>query len=130
LTSRPRASFSHRLAAEAADFGRTHHTTLVLKSATTVVSDGTQTFVLTAPNSALAKGGSGDVLAGIIAGLAYQCDIGSRIPHRFGALLQASLLGVWLHARAAHYGRRRRTAFSLLPSDLPTFLPDAFREIL
>jgi len=130
LTGKPRASFSHRLAAEAADFGRDHHVTLVLKSATTVVSDGTQTFALDAPNSALAKGGSGDVLAGIIAGLAFPCDVGSRVPHRFGTLLQASLLGVWLHARAAYHGRRRRTAFSLLPSELPTFLPDVFREIL
>jgi NAD(P)H-hydrate epimerase len=48
-------------------------------------------------NSALAIGGSGDVLSGILGGLA------ARLP-----LLEAALAGAWLHGRAAEHGTARR----------------------
>jgi NAD(P)H-hydrate epimerase len=54
-------------------------------------------FVNPTGNSALAVGGSGDVLAGIIAGL------GARLP-----LLDAARVGAWVHGRAAEYGSSRR----------------------
>ena len=46
---------------------------VVLKGHGTVVSDGTRTWVCTHGNDALAIGGSGDVLSGVIAGLVAQC---------------------------------------------------------
>lgn len=45
---------------------------LVLKSFATFISDNKQTFLFSKPNSSLAKGGSGDVLCGIITGLVAQ----------------------------------------------------------
>jgi NAD(P)H-hydrate epimerase len=45
---------------------------VLLKGATTCISDGTQVRLNTSGNAGLAKGGSGDVLAGLITGLLAQ----------------------------------------------------------
>ena len=45
---------------------------LLLKGATTCISDGTEVRLNTSGNAGLAKGGSGDVLAGLITGLLAQ----------------------------------------------------------
>lgn len=54
----------------ARDFARKHGVIMTLKSATTFVTDGETVRVNTAGTPAMAKGGSGDVLAGCIAALA------------------------------------------------------------
>ncbi len=46
--------------------------TVLLKGATTLVSDGKRTVFCTEGTPALAKGGSGDVLTGIVTGLLSQ----------------------------------------------------------
>ena len=46
--------------------------TVLLKGAATVVSDGKRTCIVAEGNSGLGKGGSGDVLTGIITGLLAQ----------------------------------------------------------
>ena len=46
--------------------------TVLLKGATTVVTDGTHTVLCTEGTPGLSKGGSGDVLTGIITGLLSQ----------------------------------------------------------
>lgn len=58
----------------AKEFAFRHGVTLVLKSNTTVITDGTRVAVNIAGSPALAKGGSGDVLAGLIAALAARTD--------------------------------------------------------
>ena len=70
-------------------------------------------WVCTAGNPGMAAGGMGDVLTGIIAGLAAQgLD-----------MMKAATVGVWVHAtsgdRAAAGGER-----GLLPSDLMLSLKD------
>lgn len=81
---------------------------LVLKDARSVVSDGEQIYVNLTGNSALAKGGSGDVLAGIIGGLAAQ-----------GAeLFEAACLGVFLHGMAADHYVETKSPRSLMASEL------------
>lgn len=47
-------------------------TTLVLKDARTVVTDGGEVYINTTGNNALSTGGTGDVLTGMIAGLLAQ----------------------------------------------------------
>ncbi len=83
---------------------------VVLKGALTVVAsaDG-KAAVLPFANSALAKAGSGDVLAGMIAGLMTQ---GVK-PY------DAAIACVWLHARAAELVvKNQGTSSSLLAGDL------------
>lgn len=48
------------------------NTTLVIKSANTFIASGGQIFIITDGAPSLAKGGSGDVLAGMIAALLSQ----------------------------------------------------------
>lgn len=52
----------------AKSFAKEYGVTLVLKSATTVITDGVKTVINTRGSTALSKGGSGDILAGFACG--------------------------------------------------------------
>ena len=93
---------------------------VALKGAETHVTDGLRRYVLSAPNSGMAKGGSGDVLAGLTAGLAAQ------MPDK---PLEAVALAVWLHARAGQLARQARGARAMLPRDVLECLGAAFSEL-
>lgn len=70
-------------------------------------------------NSGMAKGGSGDVLAGMILSLLGQ-----------GAEpFEASAAAVWLHGRAGDICARELTAYAMTPADLIERLPAAFRDL-
>ena len=82
---------------------------LVLKGAATIVTDGYDTYVNSSGSSALAKAGSGDVLAGHISGL-----IASGVDP-----LRAAALAVYLHGHAADNLADEFTELGVTPSDLP-----------
>ena len=96
-----------------------HHTkkVILLKGAPTFVGipDG-RVFVIPAHNSGLAKGGSGDILTGIITALLAQ---GLAAP-------EAAVLGALLHQKAGRLTREKKGAFCMLPSDIIEMLPQAF----
>ena len=71
-------------------------------------------------NSALAKAGSGDVLAGITAGLLAQ---------KMNAFDSAKL-AVYLHSRAGEIASETLTEYSVLPSDIIKYLPKAVAELV
>lgn len=71
-------------------------------------------------NSALAKAGSGDVLAGIIAGLLAQGVNG----------FEACKLGVYLHSRTGEIASEDLTEYSVLASDLIKYISKAIKEII
>lgn len=81
---------------------------LVLKDARSVVSDGERVYLNVSGNHALAKGGSGDVLSGIIGGLLAQ---GAR-------LFEAASLGVYVHGLAAEHFVEGSSGYSLLAGEL------------
>ncbi|MGN0989475.1 MAG: NAD(P)H-hydrate dehydratase [Eubacteriales bacterium] len=85
--------------------------TLVLKGHKTVVAlpDG-RVYVNTTGNAGLAKGGSGDVLAGIIASLLAQGYTAE----------ESAVAGVWLHGKAADVLKDEISEYGLLASDIPT----------
>lgn len=103
----------------AEEFARKHHMILVLKDAATVVTDGSRTELLSAPCSALAKGGSGDLLAGLITGLLA----GSADP------FAAVKTGVYLHNRAAQIAAAEQSVRSLQPEDIAGFINNAWMEL-
>lgn len=70
-------------------------------------------------NSALAKAGTGDVLAGIIAGLLAQ-GVNEY---------EACKLGVYLHSRAGEIASEELTQYSVMASDIPLYLHKAIKEI-
>ncbi len=93
---------------------------VVLKGFHTVVSVPGFSIVVPTGNVALAKGGSGDVLAGLIVGLLSQ----QISPDR------AALLAVYLHGEMAdHWIRSGRDYLSLTPSDLIAQIPFALRRL-
>lgn len=83
-------------------------TTCVLKGAGTLISNNNKTWVCTDGNPALAVGGSGDVLTGVIAALIAQ-GLDTQ---------QAACLGVCLHAKAGDIAAERDGERGMLPSDL------------
>ena len=101
----------------ASAFAVRHNVVVVLKgSTTTVANPNGGVWQLEAPNSGMAKGGSGDVLAGLIAGfLAQGCD-----PYH------AAVLGVYLHALAGDIAARELGVRAMLPTDVIDRLGRAF----
>ena len=89
---------------------------------TILVSPDGRAFVNTTGNPGLAKGGSGDVLTGILAGIASQF----RLKHWEKALA----LGVYLHGRAADDATATREEAALLAGEIADALPRSYRRFL
>lgn len=70
------------------EFAKKYQVVLLLKGATTIVTDGEKTYLNISGNSSLAKGGSGDVLSGVIAGLLAQ-----KIPPFESAVVASFICG-------------------------------------
>ena len=90
-----------------------YHCVAVLKGHHTLVAapDGTVWRNETG-NAGLAKGGSGDILAGLTAGLLAACLKQGRTPE------DAAVCAVWLHGAAADRCAKRRSMTAMLPGDL------------
>lgn len=82
---------------------------LVLKGAGTLVTDGEELYINHTGSSALAKAGSGDVLAGFLASLAASG----------AAPIVAAALAPYFHGRAADTLAKEFSSFGVTPSDLP-----------
>ena len=90
---------------------------VVLKDACTVVA-ADNIYLNSSGNAAMAKGGSGDVLTGVIAGL-----IAQGVPWT-----DAARLGVYIHGRAGDAARDRLGDYSVLARDLIDALPEVLVE--
>lgn len=102
-------------------FGAAHGCVLVLKGHRTLTAaPAGNVLVNTTGNSGLAKGGSGDVLTGIVAALLAQGATAVR----------AAAVGVWLHGRAGDLAAERLTPYGMTPEDVVSSLPAAIGEIL
>lgn len=94
---------------------------LVLKGPGTITAspDG-RARCNTTGNCGMAKGGSGDILSGMIASLIGQ-----------GAEpFDAAACAVWLHGRSGDLCQRQMTAYAMTPPDMVERLPEVFRELL
>ena len=93
---------------------------MVLKGPGTITAapDG-RTRRNTTGNCGMAKGGSGDILSGMIAALVGQ----GAAPY------DAAACAVWLHGRAGDLCSRELTEYAMTPPDLLARLPAVFREL-
>lgn len=103
----------------AADFAKKHPgVTLVLKGHRSYVANGGEIYENIAGNSGMAKGGSGDVLAGIIASLTAQ-----------GANpFEAAVTGAHIHALAGDIAAAKLSRTAMLPGDMIDALPEIFTK--
>ena len=92
----------------ALNFAKEHNVSLVLKGANTLISDGNILLVNRTGNAGMARGGSGDVLAGMIGSLAAQ----GINPFR------AAVCGVYAHGLAGDRTAKRLSETTMLPTDM------------
>lgn len=97
-------------------FSGKYHCVIVVKGAPTRIVDGDSIYENTTGNAALANGGTGDCLTGILTGLLAQgyaaCD--------------AALLGVFLHGRTADIGITETGYEAFTAGMIPDYLGRAF----
>lgn len=118
LTGKSAAEVNADRQGTAEKFAREYGVVTVLKGAGTIIaSPNGRTMINKTGNSGMATGGSGDVLAGMLASLLAQ-----------GAdAFDAAAAAVYLHGLAGDIAAQRIGKISLLPSDLIDTLPCAFR---
>lgn len=103
----------------ASEYAKQHkNATLVLKGHRTYIAKDDQIYENTAGNSGMAKGGSGDVLAGIIASLIAQGV----------SPFDAAVTGVHIHALAGDIAAAKLSRTAMLPSDIIDALPEIFMK--
>ncbi len=109
------AQIPELLAKKAKDYNKT----ILLKgSPIFVATPGGNIFAVPAANSGLAKGGSGDVLTGIVVAMLAQ-GVSAK---------NAAVLGACLLQKAGEKARENFGAFSMLPSDVIESLPQVFLQ--
>jgi ADP-dependent NAD(P)H-hydrate dehydratase / NAD(P)H-hydrate epimerase len=107
----------------AVDTAKKWNVVVVLKGFHTIIAGpNSEVFVNTTGNPALAKGGSGDVLTGLLGSLIAQ----------FGTqdLVRVVALGVCLHGRAADLLSEQSDASGVLASEVAHAIPFARRKLL
>lgn len=103
----------------AVDFAKEYSVTVVLKGKDTIVTDGNKVYVNKTGNAGMAKGGSGDVLSGIIASLMAQ----GKDP------LVSACMGVYIHGLCGDIAAKNLSQSAMLPRDIVDYLPQAFLNI-
>ena len=100
-------------------FAARYNVVVVLKGANTCVAsaDGTLHFNSTG-NAGMAKGGSGDVLTGVITALLAQGYTS----------LNAAIIGVYIHGLAGDYAAENLGQTGMHAGDIIAYLPKAFKQ--
>ena len=102
-------------------FAKEYSVNVVLKGHKTIVAspDGDLLYNDTLGNAGMATGGSGDVLAGVIASLTAQ----GFDPFK------SACSGVYVHALAGDIAKEKFGEISMLPTDIVECLPEAYMSI-
>lgn len=99
----------------AIEFARKHAAVVVLKGHHTLVTDGRAAYLNDTGTPAMATGGSGDVLTGVITALVCQ----GLEP------MSAAQLGTWAHGRAGELAQKALRSHVVLPNQLVNYLAEA-----
>ena len=120
LTGKTTAEVQSDRIRTARSFAQEHGVAVVLKGNRSVIAfpDG-RVYINATGSPALATGGTGDVLTGMIAGLLAQFPDDAEA---------AVLAGVYLHGRAGELGATNLGEKPLIATDLFRFLPEAIRS--
>lgn len=96
-----------------------YNITVVLKGAGTVIADYKNTAVNSTGNAGMSRGGSGDILSGIMGAIAG---------HGYNAF-ESACIGVYMHGLAGDITAEKLTQEAMLPRDIINSLSDSFRKI-
>ena len=121
-----RLPIADRLTA-AREFALKHHCVLVLKGHGTVTAaPDARCFVNTTGNPGMAKGGSGDVLAGMIASLLGQKHLHheQRDPYR----AEMTAWAVFYHGQAGDRCAEKFGEYGMTPCDMLSAIPEVLKE--
>lgn len=103
------------------DYTARNKVTCVLKDSTTVIgSYGHRPVLNLSGNSAMAKAGSGDILAGVITGILAQTR----------DCRDAAVLGTYIHGRAGDLARDQRGNYSVLAEDIMLHIGTAMNRLI
>ena len=102
-----------------AHYGKENGLTLVRKGCVSRISDGETLFVNTSGNPVLSRGGSGDLLAGLMAGLLAQGH---------ASAVEVACRAVYWHGKAADLLAEERGQVSVRTTDLLEYLGPALRS--
>jgi len=121
-------------------FAKENNVIVVLKGFKTIVTDGYRTYINPTGNPGMAKGGSGDVLTGIIGGFlaqmlkfkkinkvsSYKTFVDCRI-QKEDVLINSCILATYIHGLAADIAVKEMTELCVLPTDIINKIPDAIK---
>ena len=100
------------------DFSNTHHVLTVLKGANTRICDGKSVIYNTQGGPVLSRGGSGDLLSGLIGGMIAQNSV---------CVPTAVARGIMLHGMAAQLLARAKGQIAVQTTQLLDYLPKVLR---
>lgn len=92
---------------------------VVLKGSNSIIASKDSIFINITGNSGLATAGTGDVLAGMIAGLTAQGM----------SSIDAAVAGVYIHGLAGDLAAEDLTEYSVIASDVVNYISDALSEL-
>ena len=102
------SAITGNLISTAVDYASAQGVICVLKDARSVITDGEKVYINLFGNDGMAKGGSGDVLSGVI---------GSLLARKMSPL-DAAALGCAIHGCAGDEARKEKGSYGLLASDI------------
>ena len=105
------------------EFSREYNVNVLLKGHNTIISDNTATnfCINKTGNTGLSKGGSGDLLSGMIAGFT---------PSLKGDLFKAATLGAYIHGLTSEKVSEELTEYSTLPTDCLKVIGEVIKNII
>ena len=105
----------------AEEFAKKFSVVLVLKSATSIITNGDSTYLNTSGCSGMAKAGSGDVLSGFIAGVIAR--------NKNNSLLDAVASACYVFGKAGEIAEKTNSSYTMTATDIINCLGKAINSI-
>ena len=119
LTQLPKNEISVDLCNKAKEFAKEFEVCLVLKSATSIITDGEEVYINVSGTSGMAKAGSGDVLSGFMAGVIGRSEF----------LLDAVTIATYVFGKAGELACEKQNDYCITASDIVCNLAEAINNL-
>ena len=93
---------------------------LLLKGPSTFIANGKEMVINTSPNGGMSKPGMGDVLTGLIGGIASYPKM---------KINDAAIIATYIHSKSGKLPRDYKSSTSMTASDVISFIPQVFKSI-